>query len=124
MIAYIISGVAAGFTGIVLASMNQSAYAATAKGYEGKILMAMIVGGINLAGGEGGLPGAVFGALFVGIINNAMLLLNISSDYWTFVQGVLIVAAVALNIYMSRRSQGLTGNKRKKLSTLNDGNGQ
>ena len=113
VIAYIVSGVAAGFTGLVLASMNQSAYAATARGYEGKVLMAMIVGGINLAGGEGGIPGAVFGALFVGIINNAMILLDISTDYQPFVQGVVILAAIALNIYTSRKAQGITGARRR-----------
>ncbi len=84
-----------------------SAYAGTARGYEGKVLMAMVVGGINLMGGEGGIPGAVFGALFVGIINNALILLDVSTDYQGFVQGVVILAAIALNIYTSRKAQGL-----------------
>ena len=107
VIAYVISSVTAGFTGIVLASLNMSAYAGTARGYEGKVLMAMVVGGINLLGGEGGIPGAVFGALFVGIINNALILLDVSTDYQGFVQGVVILAAIALNIYTSRKAQGL-----------------
>ncbi len=108
VISYVISSITAGFTGIVLASLNMSAYAATAKGYEGKVLMAMVVGGINLLGGEGGIPGAVFGALFVGIINNALILLDVSTDYQGFVQGIVILAAIALNIYTSRKAQGLT----------------
>ena len=107
VISYVISSVTAGFTGIVLASLNMSAYAGTARGYEGKVLMAMVVGGINLLGGEGGIPGAVFGALFVGIINNALILLDVSTDYQSFVQGVVILAAIALNIYTSRKAQGL-----------------
>ena len=114
VITYVISSVAAGFTGIVLASLNMSAYAATAKGYEGKVLMAMVVGGINLAGGEGGIPGAVFGALFVGILNNALILLDISTDYQGFVQGVVILAAIALNVYTDRRARGLSGARRRK----------
>ena len=113
VIAYVISSVTAGFTGIVLASLNMSAYAATAKGYEGKVLMAMVVGGISLTGGEGGIPGAIFGALFVGIINNALILLDVSTDFQGFVQGVVIIAAMVLNVYTSRRAQGLTGAKRK-----------
>jgi ribose/xylose/arabinose/galactoside ABC-type transport system permease subunit len=107
IISYIISSVAAGFTGIVLASLNMSAYAGTARGYEGKVLMAMVVGGVNLMGGEGGIPGTVFGALFVGIINNALILLDVSTDYQSFVQGVVILAAIAVNIYTSRKAQGL-----------------
>ena len=104
--AYIISSVLAGIGGILLASMNGQAGQLTALGYEGNVLMAMVVGGINLTGGEGGVPGAIFGALFVGIINNIMLLLSISSDYQTFIQGVIIVAAMTLNIYTRRGSAG------------------
>jgi len=114
VIAFTICGITAGFTGIVLGSLNQSAYAATAKGYEGKVLMAMVVGGVNLAGGEGSIPGAVFGALFVGIINNALILLNVSTDYQDFVQGVVIIAAIALNVYTSRRAQGIAGAGRRR----------
>ena len=43
----------------------------------------------------------------VGIINNMLILLSVPSDYTTFVQGAIIIAAVSLNIYTSRRSQGL-----------------
>jgi len=70
--------------------------------------MAMVVGGINLSGGEGDIWGAIFGALFVGIINNIQILVGIPSDYQKFVQGLIIIAAVILNMYTSRRSQGLT----------------
>jgi len=106
ILAFIISSVAAGIGGIILASMNTQAGQPTGLGYEGNVLMAMVVGGINLAGGEGGIPGAVFGALLVGVINNAMLLLSISADYQTFVQGVVILAAMSLNMYTKRGMSG------------------
>ena len=101
----------AGLTGIILASLNMQAFSSTARGYEGKVLMAMVVGGINLMGGEGGVPGAVFGALFVGIINNALILLNISTDYQDFVQGVVIIAFVALNVFTQRKLAGTAGKR-------------
>ena len=69
--------------------------------------MAMVVGGINLAGGEGGVSGAVFGALLVGIINNMIILLGIPSDYTKAIQGVVIIAAVAVNIYSARKAAGI-----------------
>jgi len=100
--AYMISSVLAGIGGILLASMNGQAGMPTAVGYEGNVLMAMVVGGINLAGGEGGIPGTVFGALFVGIINNIMLLLSVSSDYQKLVQGAIILAAMILNVFAKR----------------------
>ena len=112
-IAYMISSVLAGLGGVLLASMNGQAGQSTASGYEGNVLMAMVVGGINLAGGEGGVPGAVFGALLVGIINNALLFLSVSSDYLKFVQGIVILAAMTLNMYASRISAGVLSVRKK-----------
>lgn len=114
--AYMISSVLAGLGGLLLASMNGQAGQSTAINYEGNVLMAMVVGGINLAGGEGGVPGAVFGALLVGIINNVMLFLSISSDIQKFVQGVVILAAMTLNMYARRGSAGVLAVKTKKAS--------
>lgn len=113
--AYMISSVAAGLGGIILGSMTGQIGQTTGGGYEGNVLTAMVVGGINLAGGEGGVAGAVFGALFVGVINNVMLLLSIGSDYQTSVQGVIIVGAMALNMFADRRSKGLSGGGRRKV---------
>ena len=113
-IAYIVSSVSAGIGGIVLGSLNMIAGQTTAMGYEGNVLMAMVVGGINLAGGEGGVPGAIFGALLVGVINNVMNLLGVSSDFQKFVQGIIILAAVILNMYTKRRSQGLVEQRGEK----------
>jgi len=104
--AYMVSAFLAGLAGILLASINGQAEPRTGLGYEANVLLAMIVGGINLAGGEGGVPGAVFGALLVGIINNLMLLLSISSEYQSLVQGIIIVAAMLLNVYARRGAAG------------------
>ncbi len=106
-IAFVICSVAAGIGGIILASMNTVAGTGTASGYEGNVLMAMIVGGINLAGGEGGIVDAVYGALLVGIINNVQILVGIPSDYQDFVRGAIILAALALNVYTYRKVHGL-----------------
>lgn len=114
--AYVICSISAGIGGMILASQNMMAGPTTAQGYEGNVLTAMVVGGLNLAGGEGGVPGAIFGALLVGIINNMLILLGVPSDYTMFVQGIIIIAAVSLNMYTSRRSQGLTKTKVKKIS--------
>lgn len=114
LVSYIICSVSAGIGGMILASQNMIAGPTTAQGYEGNVLTAMVVGGLNLAGGEGGVSGAIFGALLVGIINNMLILLGVKSDYTTLVQGVIIISAVSLNMYTSRRSQGLTRPRAKK----------
>ena len=102
--AFMISSVMAGLGGVILASMNGQAGQTTAIGYEGNVLMAMVVGGINLAGGEGGMSGAIFGALLVGVINNIMILLSVNGDIQTFIKGVVILAAMTLNMYARRGS--------------------
>ena len=111
---FMISSVLAGLGGVMLASMNGQAGQNTAVGYEGNVLMAMVVGGINLAGGEGGMPGAIFGALLVGIINNVMVLLSVPSDLQKFVQGAIILAAMTLNMYAKRGSSGVLAVKVKE----------
>ena len=111
--AYMISGVPAGCAGIMLASMNGQAGQTTALNYEGNVLMAMVVGGVNLAGGEGGVAGAVFGALFVGIINNMMVLLSVESTIQTFVRGIIILGAMTLNMYARRGTASSLSIKQK-----------
>ncbi len=117
IISFIICSISAGIGGIILASQNMLAGPTTANGYEGNVMTAMVVGGLNLAGGEGGTAGAIFGALLVGIINNMLNLLGVPSDYTTFVQGVIIIVALSLNMYTSRRSQGLIQVRAKKART-------
>ena len=114
IIAFVVSSVCASIGGMLLVSMNMVAGCTTASGYEGSVLMAMVVGGINLAGGEGGVSGAVFGALLVGIINNMIILLGIPSDYTKAIQGVVIIIAVAVNIYTARKAAGIISPRRAR----------
>jgi ribose/xylose/arabinose/galactoside ABC-type transport system permease subunit len=112
---YMACSLLAGFGGVVLSSFNMNVNQSTASGYEGQILMAVVIGGISIFGGEGGIPDVIFGALFIGIINNILILLGAPSEYQKFIQGVIIIAAIAFNMYQSRRSQGLTGSKKLSL---------
>lgn len=107
IIAFTICAVCASLGGIVLVSMNMVAGCTTAQGYQGDVLMAVIVGGINLMGGEGGISGAVYGALFVGILNNLMILIGLPSDYYDTIQGIIIIAALALNVFTQRKAAGI-----------------
>ena len=118
--AFMISSLLAGVAGILLASQSGQAGQTTCKGYEAYVLMAMVVGGINLAGGEGGVSGAIFGALLVGIINNVMLLISVPGDIQTFVRGVIILAAMTLNIYAKRGVLGTFKITQKKPQIASD----
>jgi ribose transport system permease protein len=60
------------------------------------VLSAVIIGGTALSGGRGNVLGAVVGALLVGLINNGLILLGLSSAQQQIFSGVVIVVAVAL----------------------------
>lgn len=106
-ICYVISSFMAALSGIVLASMNQQAIAKAAAGYENDVLTAIVVGGTSLAGGEGSIQGALFGALLVGVLNNGMRLMGVPSTYHTLVKGVIIICAVAMDVYGKNKDSGL-----------------
>lgn len=67
--------------------------------------MVIVVGGISMLGGIGSVGGILFGAVSVGMMNNMIILLGLNTDYAEFMQGVVIILAVALNIYTNRKSQ-------------------
>ncbi len=123
ILAYMICSVAAGFAGMVLVSQNMISSYTIARGYEGPVMMALVVGGVDLMGGAGDVGGVIFGALLVGILKNVLILVGIDTDYNEFVQGAVILAAVALNVYTNRKSQGLTAQRRLKMRRLADAAG-
>ena len=69
------------------------------------MLVILVVGGISMAGGEGNIIGALFGMLLIGIINNAMLLIGIDSMYQDMMQGILIIAALAVDAFGRRKTR-------------------
>lgn len=104
---YVISGFTAALSVIMLSCFNRQAVATQAGSYDGNVLVALVVGGISLQGGEGSLAGAMFGLLLLGIINNAMVLLGIDSTYQDLIQGVLVMIAVAVDVYARNKNNGL-----------------
>ena len=102
--AFVISGCTAAVSGILLSCFNRQAVATQASGYDGNVLVMLVVGGVSMAGGEGNITGVLFGMSLVGIINNAMLLMGVDSIYQDMIQGVLIVIAVALDYFSRKRT--------------------
>jgi len=107
IVAYIVSGVMGALSGLVLSSMNQQASASQAKGYENDVLAAIVVGGVSLRGGAGTIQGAMFGALLIGILTNGLQLLGVASVYHDLIKGLIIIAAVAVDMYSSHKMSGL-----------------
>ena len=100
--------------GYVLSSLSLVTSATTAQGYELNVMLALVVGGADIMGGYGDVGGAIFGALLAGIIDNMIVLLNIDTNYSKAVRGVVIVLAIAFNVYQNRKAAGLLAPKKKK----------
>jgi len=95
--AYTLCGAMAGLAGVVLASRITTGQPNAGIGYELDAIAAVVIGGTSLNGGVGGVGGTVLGALLIGVLNNGLDLLNVSSYYQQVVKGVIIVGAVWLD---------------------------
>ncbi|GGG22959.1 ABC transporter permease [Paenibacillus abyssi] len=94
---YAISGLAAGLAGILLSSRVMTGSPVLGTGYELDAIAAVVIGGTSLAGGRGRIVGTVVGVLIIGIMNNGLDLLNVSSYYQQIIKGAIIVLAVLLD---------------------------
>lgn len=96
-IAFIISGGLAGLTGYLWVARYAVAYVDIAKGFELEVVAACVIGGISIAGGIGSVTGVLLGALFLGVVKNALPVVNISPFWQLALTGGAILIAVALN---------------------------
>ena len=94
---YIICSGLAGLAGIVLASRITTGQPNAGVAYELDAIAAVVIGGTSLSGGSGKIIGTVVGALIIGVINNGLDLLNITSYSQQIIKGLIIVGAVLLD---------------------------
>ncbi|UOQ57497.1 ABC transporter permease [Leucobacter allii] len=106
---YVIAGLTAGIAAIILLGRLDSATPNAATGTELQVIAAVVIGGTSLFGGKGSMMGTFVGVLLIGVINNGLTLLNVSSFWVQFVQGALIFLAVLLDSVNSRRKRRTAG---------------
>jgi len=94
---YALTGALAGIAAIVLSSRVMSASPATGAGYELDAIAAVVIGGTSLSGGVGSVGGTIVGVLIIGVMNNGLDLLNVSSYWQQIIKGMIIVLAVLLD---------------------------
>lgn len=94
---YGLAGALAGLAGIVLSSRVMSGSPATGAGSELDAIAAVVIGGTSLSGGIGSMTGTVVGVLIIGVMNNGLDLLHVSSYWQLIVKGFIIVLAVSLD---------------------------
>ena len=94
--AYVLCSTLAALTGLLYLTRAGVGDPVTGEGAELQTITAVILGGTSLFGGQGGLIGTLGGVLLMGLTNNVLVILNVSSWYQELIQGLVIVGAVAL----------------------------
>lgn len=94
---YAISGFFSSLAGIILTSRLSSAQPTAGTTYELDAIAAVVLGGTSLAGGRGWITGTLIGAMIIGVLDNGLNLMNVSSFYQQVVKGGVILLAVLLD---------------------------
>ncbi len=95
--AFAFSGALSGLAGYLWVARYSVAYVDIAIGFELEVVAACVIGGVAISGGIGSIAGAVLGALFLGVIKNALPVINISPFWQMAISGSAIIIAIALN---------------------------
>ncbi len=103
IILYGIAGFFCSVAAIVFSSRIDSITANAGGGYETNALTAAIIGGVTFDGGKGTVSGAFLGCILMGVISNAMNILQVETYIQTIVTGAIIVCAVVLSNYNNRK---------------------
>jgi ribose transport system permease protein len=110
--AYILSGLCAALTGVLLTARLWSAQPNTGVLLELDAIAAAVLGGASLAGGAGSITGTIAGAFIIGVLSNGLNLLEVPSYNQQVVKGLVFILAVLLDYFLKQRGQA---SARKKL---------
>ncbi len=102
---YVVSAALCGLAGILFLARFSYASAIVGQGIEMSMIAGCVIGGVSMEGGEGSVLGAVLGVTMLALINNALVLLNISVYWQEFISGVILITAVWLDYYRNSRRQ-------------------
>lgn len=100
---YALSGALAGLSGVMLASRVISGPPTLGKGFELDAIAAVVIGGASLMGGRGTIWGTVLGLLLIQTMNNGLDIMVVPAYWQSVIKGILIVAAVSVDVWASRR---------------------
>jgi rhamnose transport system ATP-binding protein len=112
LLAYVIAGALAGFTGALWASRYATIDARVAYGYELTVIAAAVVGGVAIRGGAGTVLGIALGALTLLVVRNGLTLVRVDPLWLQGVYGLVILAAITIDAWVARRALAASVSKR------------
>lgn len=110
---FALSGMISGLAGLLYVTRYAAAQNDTALGYELQAVAACVIGGVSVLGGSGTMVGVVLGAFFLGLLYNALTVINLSPFYQMAIQGLAILIAIVANTIVDRRNRQNMLAKRK-----------
>ena len=113
-ILYTLSGATAGLAGCVWASRVNSGLSTVGVGFEFDVIVATLLGGTSLLGGQGTVIGMAVGALIVGVLNNGFNILGVQSFWQTVALGTVLVLAVGLDAVLRREDLAVRVRRRAR----------
>ena len=102
--AFVNMGVLAALAGLVFAARLNTATPKAGLGFELDVIAACFIGGASASGGVGKVMGAVIGAFVMGVMNNGMSILGVGIDYQQVIKGVVLLAAVLVDVYNKNKA--------------------
>ena len=105
ILVYALSGLTAAAGAIILAGRMNSGFPLAGVGLELDSIAAVVIGGASFLGGVGTVSGTLAGALIMGVLRNGLNLLNVSAAWQTVVIGIVIVAAVWVDVVRQRAAR-------------------
>jgi len=118
MATYMFSGFTAALTGLILASQLVASHPATGESYELTAIAAVVLGGTSLSGGRGSVGGSIVGALILGVLNDGLVMVGVSSFWQTVIKGLVVILAVVIDQYQLKKQNEAA----LKLQTVSDKN--
>ncbi|MIL09055.1 ABC transporter permease, partial [Salmonella enterica subsp. enterica] len=100
---YAIAGLLAGLAGVVTAARAQTAQAGMGVMYELDAIAAAVIGGTSLTGGVGRITGTVIGTIILGVMTSGFTFLRVDAYYQEIVKGLIIIAAVVIDVYRQKK---------------------
>jgi ribose transport system permease protein len=102
--AYVVSGFLAGLGGIAFAAVYTTVMPAQGQGFELYAIAGAVIGGTSLSGGAGSVLGTMIGVYIMSVLRAGLPSMDLQSQYQTFFTGVVVLGAVMLDIYRTKKS--------------------
>jgi ribose transport system permease protein len=118
MMAYVISGICAGFGGISFAAVYTTVMPAQGQGFELYAIAGAVIGGTSLSGGIGSVWGTLIGVYIMSVLRSGLPSMDLQAHYQTFFTGIVVIGAVLLDMYRNKKASEV----KKSVPSMSDVN--